>query len=387
MAKIYVPILLRGNGAPASSTGYNGDYYIDDTARILYGPKASGVWGAGTSLTGPAAYGVTNQAFTQPASGANVTLSIPTYLWLVAGMVIFIEGAGYYQFVSASSATNVIVTNLGYPSNVAPATVVPTAKAVRPAGERGPTGAVGASGTQATEAVAGVAELATQAETNTGTDDLQMVTPLKLKNSTSLDIRYYTETEMDTSLAGKVGTGDARLTDTRTPTDLSVTNLKVSATAAIAESKLTLASDAVPGTASRRTLGTGAQQAVAGNDARLTSRAALTFFYGGDVATKIGVGHEAVPIACTSAEIFVNSDSAPTGGSVTVAFVKEAAGPGGTATTIGSITIAAAAKTATPVAVSTALAKNDTVRIDVTTNAGYAAASCKNLSAKLIATY
>jgi hypothetical protein len=83
---------------------------------------------------------------------------------------------------------------------------------------------------------------------------------------------------------------DARLSDTRTPsagsiTDamvavgaaiamsklaLSITNAEVNAAAAIAESKLNLASDAVAGTASRRTLGAGAQQATAGNDARLS---------------------------------------------------------------------------------------------------------------------
>lgn len=40
---------------------------------------------------------------------------------------------------------------------------------------------IAASATQATETAAGVAELATQAETDTGTDDLRMVTPLKLK--------------------------------------------------------------------------------------------------------------------------------------------------------------------------------------------------------------
>lgn len=44
-----------------------------------------------------------------------------------------------------------------------------------------------------------------------------------------------------------------------------IVDADVSATAAIAESKLALASDAAAGTASRRTLGTGAQQAAAGN--------------------------------------------------------------------------------------------------------------------------
>ena len=87
----------------------------------------------------------------------------------------------------------------------------------------------------------------------------------------------------DTS--GLVLTGDARLSNQRIPTDSSVTDAKVAATAAIAksklaplavvnadvdaaagiaESKLALASDAAVGVPSRRTLGTGALQAVPG---------------------------------------------------------------------------------------------------------------------------
>jgi hypothetical protein len=41
----------------------------------------------------------------------------------------------------------------------------------------------GTSAPAATETAAGIAELATQAETDTGTDDLRIITPLKLKNS------------------------------------------------------------------------------------------------------------------------------------------------------------------------------------------------------------
>lgn len=50
---------------------------------------------------------------------------------------------------------------------------------------------------------------------------------------------------------------------------LDIMDLDVDANAAIAESKLALAADAAPGTPSRRTLGSGAQQACAGNDPRL----------------------------------------------------------------------------------------------------------------------
>ena len=68
---------------------------------------------------------------------------------------------------------------------------------------------------------------------------------------------------------------DARLSDTRTPTVGSVVDASVSGTAAIAESKLALASDAVATTASRRTIGTGALQAMAGST-RLDTIAAPT---------------------------------------------------------------------------------------------------------------
>jgi hypothetical protein len=63
-----------------------------------------------------------------------------------------------------------------------------------------------------------------------------------------------------------------------------IDNADVNASAAIAESKLALASDAVAGTASRRTLGTGATQAAAGNDARFTDSRAPSGNAGGDLA-------------------------------------------------------------------------------------------------------
>ncbi len=48
----------------------------------------------------------------------------------------------------------------------------------------------GASVSQASESSAGIAELATQAETNTGTDDLRIVTPLKLANYTGFTKKF-----------------------------------------------------------------------------------------------------------------------------------------------------------------------------------------------------
>jgi hypothetical protein len=46
--------ILNGSGVPSSGLGVNGDFYIDTTASRIYGPKASGAWGGGVSLIGPA---------------------------------------------------------------------------------------------------------------------------------------------------------------------------------------------------------------------------------------------------------------------------------------------------------------------------------------------
>jgi hypothetical protein len=68
---------------------------------------------------------------------------------------------------------------------------------------------------------------------------------------------------------------DARLSDTRNPNPLSVTDASVATNAAIAETKLALASDAAAGTASRRTLGYTGNSAMPGT-ARLDQIAAPT---------------------------------------------------------------------------------------------------------------
>lgn len=45
--------VLNGAGVPGAGLGLDGDFYIDTTAHAIYGPKAAGAWGAGTSLIGP----------------------------------------------------------------------------------------------------------------------------------------------------------------------------------------------------------------------------------------------------------------------------------------------------------------------------------------------
>jgi hypothetical protein len=45
-------IIYSGNGAPASSVGKNGDYYLDDNTGNLYGPKTASGWGTPVPLRG-----------------------------------------------------------------------------------------------------------------------------------------------------------------------------------------------------------------------------------------------------------------------------------------------------------------------------------------------
>jgi hypothetical protein len=45
--------VLYGNGPPANSFGINGDFYIDLRTALMYGPKAGGAWPPGFSLIGP----------------------------------------------------------------------------------------------------------------------------------------------------------------------------------------------------------------------------------------------------------------------------------------------------------------------------------------------
>jgi hypothetical protein len=44
--------MIPTSGAPSNSVGVNGDYAIDTTNKVIYGPKAAGVWPGGVSLQG-----------------------------------------------------------------------------------------------------------------------------------------------------------------------------------------------------------------------------------------------------------------------------------------------------------------------------------------------
>lgn len=47
------PAIRYGVGAPTPSVGLDGDFYVDTTNYVFYGPKVAGNWGVGQSLVGP----------------------------------------------------------------------------------------------------------------------------------------------------------------------------------------------------------------------------------------------------------------------------------------------------------------------------------------------
>jgi len=107
-------------------------------------------------LDGQNSFTQTTADFTQPSSGGNVTVNVSalgqlTGLFAQIGQVLFITGGGYYTVVS-STATVLVLTNLGYAGNAAPAAVVSFPAGVSPAGLIGPTGAstTGAAGANGT---------------------------------------------------------------------------------------------------------------------------------------------------------------------------------------------------------------------------------------------
>jgi uncharacterized protein (UPF0333 family) len=66
-------------------------------------------------------------------------------LVFAVGQTLYVGGGGYYTVSSITNGTTVVLTNLGYAGNAAPAAAVASAAAVTPAGIKGDTGASGAA--------------------------------------------------------------------------------------------------------------------------------------------------------------------------------------------------------------------------------------------------
>ena len=83
--------ILSGNVAPAATLGSVGDFYIDVSTSILYGPKTGTNWGAGISLQGPQGIAgnaniqvyekdISTLTWTNNSSYSSLTISAPNVL-------------------------------------------------------------------------------------------------------------------------------------------------------------------------------------------------------------------------------------------------------------------------------------------------------------------
>lgn len=159
-AGVDAPKILNGSTGPDSGYGRNGDFFIDTSAGVLYGPKTSGSWGGGLQLqtgqagpTGPAGSGSTGPASTAPgptgATGPSVTG--PTG---AASNVTGPSGATGPTGATGSGATG----PTGSPTTISIGTVsvgaIASASVAGPAGAQllslvlplGPTGVTGSTG-------------------------------------------------------------------------------------------------------------------------------------------------------------------------------------------------------------------------------------------------
>jgi hypothetical protein len=66
--------MYSGSGAPSAGLGTTGDFYVDVASSYLYGPKASGSWGAGMSIAG----GPTGPTGATGATGSTGAASVVT---------------------------------------------------------------------------------------------------------------------------------------------------------------------------------------------------------------------------------------------------------------------------------------------------------------------
>jgi hypothetical protein len=100
--------VLNGTGAPASTVGVDGDFYIDTAADVLYGPKAGGTWpAAGVSLTGaPGATGATGPQG-PPGPGGTCT----TDGGAAGTLTAHVDGSNNVTFTCTASTTDANCTH------------------------------------------------------------------------------------------------------------------------------------------------------------------------------------------------------------------------------------------------------------------------------------
>jgi hypothetical protein len=132
--------------AIVTNLGYVGN--AAPSATVTSGSTVAVTPGGLAGAAGTSAYTVTTASFTQPTTGATVTVTVGNTSWMAQGQNLFIPGAGYYSVSVVTDSTHVVLTNSGTSGNSTAGNNIPSGSQVSPAGSIGPTGATGATGPQ-----------------------------------------------------------------------------------------------------------------------------------------------------------------------------------------------------------------------------------------------
>lgn len=110
--------ILNGTSNPSSSTGNNGDFYINTSAYTLFGPKAGGVWPSGISIIGSGSvpFPVTSGGTISIANGDKAALA-PMTLDLANKAVTAAKIADGAVTNAALDKDNIPLSGFGAPVN------------------------------------------------------------------------------------------------------------------------------------------------------------------------------------------------------------------------------------------------------------------------------
>jgi len=90
----------------------------------------SGAFVTPAGYQGQAAFTTTTSAFSMPSVGNNVNIGVLNTAWLVAGLTIFVNSAGYFQIAAVESSTVIQITNIGSSANASAGTTISTGQYV-----------------------------------------------------------------------------------------------------------------------------------------------------------------------------------------------------------------------------------------------------------------
>ena len=157
-------IISYGSGAPNNANGNDGDYYIDPTGEMIYGPKGSptpGIWPSGipfnSSSSGNFILGEGSPVDNVTGNDGDYYLDTDTYTFYGprSGGVWPTPGQSLIGATGVTGATGPPGTSITGPAGVTGATGAPGTSITGPAGVTGATGAPGVTGAAGPPGVTG----------------------------------------------------------------------------------------------------------------------------------------------------------------------------------------------------------------------------------------